>query len=381
MKTHTQMSLGLISLLTLLLMLPCRASWAADDFLVELPVADDSRAGQDAAFAEGMRIVLGRLSGEATLWARAPYGDLVDTAAAYILKFNYRRMPAGDARRLMRIWYRQDALTAALRQRGFRFASDNPLVLLWLLEQHGGESWLLAPGEPDSLYRGVVEMGRAQGVSLLLPLVDLQERAAFNGLLSEAQADAALVSLSQRYEPDVVLIGRLRRQTQDWQLDWTRIQGGRQQRWRDSAMTLDRLLQQGMQQLASGGPGGSPDEADGVTRGTLELAVTQVGGGGDVARLTDYLQGLSLVEQVRNQGRKAGWLHLELRVLGSAAELEQSMRFGGVLKPVEAPKPERKPRPQVFDPLADIGLPGRSSGASAKPARSAPAPLYFRLVP
>ncbi|MBF0255364.1 MAG: DUF2066 domain-containing protein [Gammaproteobacteria bacterium] len=368
-------SLPLISGLALLLLLmqPLRAS---DPYFVQLTIGDDSRQSEDAAFAEGMRLLLGRLSGDPHLWLQPRFGEMVFSAPSFIERFNYRPLAGESQRRSIRLWYEAEAVNAAMRQRGFVPIVQQPETLVWLLNQNETDSWLVAPDEPGSLYQSLPALGQERGLTLLSPLVDLQERSGFVGRGSEAEVNASLISLSQRYDPGALLIARMRPEMGSWLLTWTRIHQGEHQRWLDQGADLDQLLARGLDQLA----GPRPEPPPPPKTQELELAISGLRQGADSQRLQAYLKGLSMVQDLQPLGQQDGWWLAKLQLLGEREALLQTLGFGGLLQQTEAPQAKKPAKPKVQDPLADLSLPGRVP--QAKPA--APAPpgrLHFRLLP
>jgi hypothetical protein len=358
--------------LSLLLLIWLAAPLQADDgdYFLELSVADERQSTQDAAFAEGLRRLLLRLGGGQPLWLRPAFADLPPAAWRYVAKFNYRSPADNSQRRVLRIWFQPDALRTALAQRGLALNRETTETLVWLLRQQGEEYRLVDPDEPASAYQSLIEQGRAQGLRLLVPLADLQERTAFAADQGQAQADASLISLSQRYAIGALLIGRMTPLADGWRLHWTRLEQGQRSEWADQGPQLEPLLGQGLARLSAAPQAAPTDQGE-----TLELAIGGLDSPGSARRLLDYLNRLSLVKAVQHLGREGAWQILKLDILGQRDDLLQALTFSGQLQsaaPPEPPKP--KPKPQAHDPLAQLNLPGR--GQAPKPG---PPPLPKRL--
>ncbi|MEO5343812.1 MAG: DUF2066 domain-containing protein, partial [Gammaproteobacteria bacterium SHHR-1] len=362
-----------LRVLPLLLLIWLAAPLQADDgdYFLELSVADEQQSTQDAAFAEGLRRLLLRLGNGQPLWLRPAFADLPPAAWRYVAKFNYRSPADNSQRRILRIWFRPDALRTALAQRGLALNRETTETLVWLLRQQGEEYRLVDPDEPASAYRSLTEQGRAQGLRLLLPLADLQERAAFAADQGQAQADASLISLSQRYAVGALLIGRLSPLEGGWRLHWTRLEQGQRSEWADQGPQLGPLLGQGLARLSAAPQATPTDQGE-----TLELAIGGLDSPGSARRLLDYLNRLSLVQAARHLGREGAWQILQLDLIGGRDDLLQALAFGGQLAAVAPPQPAKpKPKPPAHDFQDPFNLPGRSQ--APKPGPAQPKRLYF----
>lgn len=375
MNTFVFVPIPLLPWLALLLL---ASSWQAqaDAYYVELQVAAEDRQTQDAAFAEAMRRLLAGLTAQERIWAQPAYADLVSSAWRYVDKFNFKPSASDSRLRTLRCWFKPDALRNALLQRGFVFASEPVETLLWLVEQQGSEAWLMAPDEPGALYSSLPALAQEMGLKLRAPLVDLQERTGFIGNGTEEEANASLVSLSQRYDVGAVLIGRIRSDSGIWRMDWTRIQQAQQTHWSDHGTHLPQLLALGIQRLA----GPAPAIVEEVPMESLELAVTNIQGRDDMHRLQAYLQGLSVIGRVRFKASEGAWQVFQIELLGGRDGLLQALSFGGVLEQTAPPLPKQPDKPRVHDPLAHLNLPGQEVSKPKPKVPQPPGRLHFRRI-
>lgn len=389
MNHRTSFALPYPLLLSLLLLslLPIPAP-AAESFYLELTCGSDDRQAQDAAFREGMRLLLGRFTGERKQWLHPQWSDLVEQAPRYVDRFSYQRVlgniEAQPRRRTLRVWYAPNRLRQALRDRGFAMGDQEaPTTLVWLLERQGGDSVLLSPDEPGSPYQTMPEVATGQRVKLLQPLVDMEERNRFVPAQGDEAANDSLLQLSRRYEAQAVLIGYLSSQGGGWQADWYQVQGEQRTHWSIQGPSVEALLTNAAERLsgraamASAAVPASPPKE-------IELMVLDAGGGATTAKVRDALSSLSLLESVRplpSQGRN---LRFQAGLLGGVDELKQAIGFGGLLalaKPPQENKP--KPKPTGFDPLGDMSSKTwDSSSKKPKPDKpEEPRVLYFTLLP
>ena len=87
--------------------------------------------------------------------------------------------------------------------------SNRPKAMAWLVvERQGGAREIVQDGHP--LAQALQQQARRRGVTVRLPLMDLQDRAQVQPAVIWGGATLPLVAASRRYNADVVLIGRLR---------------------------------------------------------------------------------------------------------------------------------------------------------------------------
>jgi len=304
---------------------------------VDLPVPDRTAPVRAGAVRAALTQVLVRLTGNPEITAEARVAPLLDTARRYLRSFRYRAQAAEGEAPVLHFVARFDldaVQQALLRAQVPVWGQDRPPVLLWLgVERHGRRFVLTDDDDPelDARLRGAA---RRLGLPLMLPLMDLQDRAAVHfpdirgGFIERA------VAAGRRYAAPVVVMASLRETAGGVSIHWWLAFGQVQDEWLssglDDATALDRglghLLQRLSQLLAVRPAGGHAQ---------VPVLVQDVHSAADYARVTRVLAGLTGVEAVRLAQVTADAVALDLTLDGGADSMKRLMRGTEALELVQ----------------------------------------------
>lgn len=377
----------------------------------EAVVADESAEQRDKALGEAFRQVMVKLTGDPKLLERPEVKQATALAGQYVRQFRYLTDGTGAAAaRRIRFQFDGAALSGWLRQAGLpEWGQDRTQPLVWLVQEEAKQRWVIAPEDPNSPYHALKEGASVRGLPVLTPLMDLQERS--NGLTEKLWSGSAVevVSLSQRYQPDVVLVGRFTFLAEDrWEARWTLYRNGKGEDWSDYAKTPAEAARNGVDKVAGMLASGQAKVTQHVPPEQLVIRVQGVTGPAGQARVSEHLRQLPPVEESKPLETGIDFLTLRLSVRGGKAALEQAIAAGALLRPVTPPapppakepppeeKPKEKPVPAeagATNPLDLFDLPraakqppktpGPPAGASLTPLAAEPPPpadLFYAVV-
>lgn len=334
------------------------AAPVADLYEGEVPVADESPQQRDKAVGEAFLQVVVKMGGDGKLAERADVRQAAASAGRYVRQFRYLSIGSGDsAQRHIRFSFDGTGLSRWMHQAGLpEWGRDRPRPLVWLVQEEAGQRWVIAPEDRNSPYHALKEAAGARGVPLLTPLMDLQERS--NGLTHKLWAGswAEILGLSQRYQPDAVLVGRLGFLAEDrWEARWTLYRDGKGEDWTLYARTPAEAARMGLDRAADSLASGRAKLAQQAPL-PLVIRIAGTAGTADQDRLTEHLRQLAPVEGSKVLESGPDFLTLRLDVRGGKAALEQAIAAGGLLQPSQPPAPspagEPKPQPPAAEPLA-----------------------------
>lgn len=188
-------------------------------YTAEVPVRSQSAGERERAGRAALAELLTRLTGLAPL----PVDPALSTALAepdrFYARFEYGRMEPGtsaSATPPLRLVFHFDpsSVLGLLRDAGLPvWAADRPRTLAWVVLERSGERRLLSAADPEdaAIADSLRRRARERGLELSLPLMDLMDSA-----LSPAAAWGLfwedINAASARYAPDLVLVGRIRKQ-------------------------------------------------------------------------------------------------------------------------------------------------------------------------
>lgn len=109
----------------------------------------------------------------------------------------------------LNVVFQADAIKALLNQAGAPFWQANrPGVLVWLVEQSGGQQRIINAELAPQLYNALNQAAEARGVPLIQPLLDLEELNQIGAADLWDLSIPVIDSASQRYDNGAVLVGK-----------------------------------------------------------------------------------------------------------------------------------------------------------------------------
>lgn len=272
-----------------------------DLYVAEVLVASRSESELAQGARAGLSQVLVRVSGESKVEKNSLISSALRRPSDYYYQYGYEstdRTLVVDGEEvpawILRIAFEPSAVSRLLRNAGFPvWGSNRPGVLVWIAINDEDGRRIIGEADAGPVVEALNRLARARGLPLLYPILDLEDAAA----LSTAEVWGLFVDridiASMRYNPDVILAGRIQRDMRDeWSGRWNyRIED----RWRsvnNVAFQLDELVAGIVDRLA--------DEladryAVDSSRSSIYLRVEAVDDLQDYADLSAYLESLSPV--------------------------------------------------------------------------------------
>ncbi len=338
MKRLTVRSLVFLLLGLILVSTSAHAARLADLFQTEVDAGGRDSASRDAALALALRDVLVRVTGS-TISANEPAAQaLLKQPGRFVEQYRFLDAPARspDTVRQLRLWVQFDgvALAREVRRAGLPYwGRERPDVLVWLAVDDRGQRYLVAENAGSAAADALYQAASRRGLPLTLPLMDLQDQRAvpftdvWGGFVGSVEA------ASQRYRPQIVLLGKLERSRGDsgWRADWTLLENDGTQRWTSHVNGVAAGIDLGIAEVAEWlSVQYAVVTADASVR---TLVVEGVQSLEDYARVLKYLASLAPVE--RAQVARVSGREVEFSLQLSAAEynLLQVITLGKLLQP------------------------------------------------
>ncbi len=318
--------LSLPALCLLLALLPAAAAQALDLYRARVPLTDAGQAAQEAAVVAAFGHVLAQVAGRSAPAVLAERAAGKQAAARSVLGYGFSRDADGGT--VLEARFDPAAVRRFLTDQGVATVPDSrPTLLLWLQVQQDGTKLWLGADEPPDLAAAVDDAARTRGWPLLLPLLDLAERAELpqNADPQTPAGRAALNALAARYAPDGVLIGRLVGSDGRWRVvlhlnrpdasDYAWSAAGASP---EAAMAaaFDRLGTH----LAVAPPSGPPQVVEITINGVDDLAA--------YARVWDHLSQIADIQGLRPRALDDGQAVFGFALPGGAAALASRVEPG-----------------------------------------------------
>ena len=320
-----------VALLALVSAAPAGAVRVTDLYAESVPLADSTAGAQAQAFAEALRRVLVKVSGQEATAADAGVLQRFGDPATLIQQ--YRRESSGL------LWAQFDpvAVRRGLEAAGLPvWGEERPLTVAWIAfdDGTGGRDVLAAgtseAGQGAALREDLLGTARTRGIPLALPLRDSQDLAAVSWADIWGEFTAPLVAASARYGADAILVGRVRLFPPGMNdARWTLLVGEERLEWRGSvADGPNGLAERLAQRLAVGGAatGGS----------TVRLAVSGIGSLEQYGTVLAGLQGLDAVASLAVVELAGDRVVFQLGLRADHARLVRALAVARLLEPADA---------------------------------------------
>ena len=310
----------------------------AEVALYEAEVAwSDQGAGERAsAFRQALRQVLVKVTGLRRFADAAQIDALVENAQGLVQQYQLRTVALDLGETSVqepRLWARFDegAVERLVRQAGLPvWSRPRPSVLVWVAAENEGA--LLVAGTEGSA--GIAEMlqrgAASRGVSLVLPLLDLQDQALAGPPGLWVEAEERLRAASQRYQPGSILIGRIDRGVL-WEAQWSLLLPGAAQRWKTEGDVLDLVIAEGVQEAIDALAAQFMSTVPETGGAAIVVSVSGVHDFMGYARTMRYLESLDEVESVDVLAVVSGRLRLGLKLRTGVTGLRELVALGATL--------------------------------------------------
>ena len=306
-------------------------------FQADAPATGRDSEARQAALGQALATVLVRITGDKTVINHDAVQALLRKPGRFVSQFRFNESPAevrGEAPEL-RLWAQFDevALTRELRNLGLPYwGRDRPDVLVWLAVDNQGDRFLVSDAGQDPLAVELRSAAQQHGLPISLPLLDLEDQRAvsfsdlWGGFLGAVQ------KASERYRPQVVLVGRVERSRDNWVGRWSMLGAGARQNWTVHAAGAEDVIQAGLSEtaglLATQYAVVASDESSRL------ISVQGISKLEDYAKVQRYLASLSPVEQVQVAQVADNAVQFSLRLNTSEQSLMRLIRLGRILEPV-----------------------------------------------
>lgn len=319
----------------LLLAFVTSSVWAVEVsslYTAQVPLDQEERDPRSAAYEQALADVLLRVSGSELAADAARVEQLFPEPAAYVVQFR-----PGDDDTLW-VSFDGDAIERTLREAGQTvWGGDRPLTLVWLAVDWGqGEREIIGADDPARsrdearsidrnrlLRQRVLDIAEHRGLPMAFPLldtVDLQN-VSFSDLWGGF--DDTLLSASERYEADAILVGRIRAASSQ-RNRWTFYFGDEQRSWNgEPELVLGAVADLLAAEFAISGD---------ASEETVRLAVAGIDSVEAFGAVQNLLSGMSVIERFSIVEVEGDRVLFSVSAIGGAERLRRALRFGGLIE-------------------------------------------------
>ena len=309
-----------------------------DLYLAEVLVADESAGQLRTGARAGLLQVLVRVSGSQEVQESSLIRTSLRNPAAYYYQYSYESsdkslvMDGNEVNaRTLKLHFEPSAVARLLRDAGLPvWGSNRPAVMLWIAVNDNDGRRILGEGDVTELAETLRDQAAQRGVPLLFPILDLEDAAQ----ISTAEVWGAFLerieAASVRYEPDVILTGRIQQEAGGrWSARWAFDAGSGWLSVEGASFSADGLLRDMIDQLSN-------DLASrfalGSSKSRVTLAVEGVSTVSDYADLSAYLEQLTPVLGSSIVSLAGDLAEFDLRTEGQYEQLVDIIELDGRLQ-------------------------------------------------
>lgn len=325
---------------------------------VQVPVADQSAAERNRALEAALAEVAVRVSGTREAARSEALPSDPGQVDRLVQQYGYLATPEGLQ---LQARFEPAATEQMLRQMGLPvWGSERPTTLVWLAVQDGAERRLVGADEAGPAGDALRRNAQRRAVPVILPLLDLEDQSRVRfGDVWGGFFDSVLTA-SQRYGADAVLIGRLQRQSGGWNARWTLYDRNQPRHWAANVGDLSAAAALGVDDLADAlAARYAGRSGEGASLDRVRVRVEDVRSLDDYAQLSNFLRSREFVSDAQLAAVSGDQAMFELELRGAPDLLRRSLRLWERLAQIESATGDR------------------GTGDSATSA----AELHYRLVP
>lgn len=322
--------------------LPLNAAIVDGLYESEQPVSSQSRATREAAMGIALAEVLAKVSGQLDVANVEALVPLLDKAQQYVQQYRYSTRPGvvtvdnPEPLEQQVVWFRFDkkGVDRILRKNNFPvWGRTRPATLVWLAIEQDGGRYMLGSDTLEGIRNVLQREAQRRGITLLLPLLDLQDQTALSFADVWGDFQEAILQASARYQAEAVLVGRMSLSRSDvWFGRWILYEQDRKLSWLYQGPMVEDVLTAGvagtLKSLAEKYAQVFTD--DNPSR--LEISVFNVESVENYARVAKYLTSLGQIKSVHPRQINDSSVSFELDIRGNAQGLAQTIKLGNVLE-------------------------------------------------
>ncbi len=335
-----------------------------------VPVQGQEAEQRGAAIIEALGQVLIKVTGHRDIVARGKLEEKLKSAAGYVRQYRYEHTSEGA--RLLKTRFDEQAVNRLLHEQGLPvWGVSRPMVLFWLGVEEQGKRRVAAPELDPALFAEVETAMEKRGLTAAFPLMDLTDRAALPAGELWGDFAANVRAASQRYEADLILVGRLTSKgDQGWQAHWILYPDTGASSWNGQGADRAEAVNMGVQSLADQLAAKFAPIRERGDQSRIRVHVAGIQQLDDYERVSDFLVQLDSVEQADLFHAEPDAVVYELLITNGKEVLQQEIALGSLL--------QSEPRPAGQETETTDGKDQIDTAAAPEGGEIV---LYYRLQP
>ncbi|MCZ6710867.1 MAG: DUF2066 domain-containing protein [Gammaproteobacteria bacterium] len=307
---------------------------------VEVAVDDQTSAAIKDASEDALLDLLTRLTGLVHIPRLQAVASALASPDQYYNQFSYVQVETLDEDGLpvnalrLRIAFEPASVLRLIKKAALPiWRSNRPKVVAWVVVEANGSREIVGAGGDSELAAAIQERARQRGLALVLPLLDLEDQLQVDPAAVWGRLSAVLNSASERYQADIVLVGRVQAQADGWAAGW--------EFWIDGELKPFAGQSSDLVELGSDGVDFVADELAqryavlGRSVRDIRLVVAGIHAPADYGSLLRYLGRLEFVDHVTLTSVQGDRMGLVLTTRAEPEQLLQMFAVDGFLAQID----------------------------------------------
>tara|TARA_B100001250_G_scaffold407639_1_gene428729 strand:- start:1917 stop:2960 length:1044 start_codon:yes stop_codon:yes gene_type:complete len=305
-----------------------------------ISVSDQSESKRRIALKQALGKVLIKVTGNRNINKSMGVNSLLERSEQFVQQYRYYQNSNEWGQKKfayeLRVQFDENAIDEVLKNQGFTvWDKERPSVLVWLVSQKNNNRSFVNIEKNFDFINILEERASARGISLLFPLLDLQDDSTISVTDVWGGFSEPILEASKRYQANVILTGKFTQILPTlWESEWSVYFDKQVVNWVNQSDVADIVLEEGIDELIDHLVSYYSDTRQQDTQ-VIELLVNDIENIDQYAQTFSYLNSLQYVNKIMVKEVTTQHVIFELTSNRGIDSLDQAISLGKILESIE----------------------------------------------
>lgn len=307
-------------------------------YQAQLPVATKTTAERNEIAADVLKNVLLKVVGDSAVLNSVDLTPILEQSKHYILQYQYHRMNTisddltQPDKLELQLTFNEQHINQSLLELGLPvWGGSRPDILLWLAIDNGSSRTIMGEGSTDEGIPLMINQAvEKRGLSLLMPLMDLQDQSALNFADVWGGFPRPILKASQRYDAQVIVMARVAINDDVMYIRWQSITNNEAEHWR-SRGNAKTALESGVSELVDRTARRFTQVINSQPAQRYDVQISNIKSYADYIRVKQYLTNLYYISDVKLSSLVDDKLEISILLSSDLSAFNQIITVGHVL--------------------------------------------------
>lgn len=308
-------------------------------YQAQLPVATQTEAERDRIAPDVLKDVLLKVVGDSAALNSANLTPILKQSKHYISQYQYRRINTisddltQPDKLELQLTFNEQQINQSLVDLGLPvWGRSRPDVLLWLTIDDGSSRTIVGEDSADTMIPLMIKQAiEKRGLSLLIPLMDLQGQAELSFAEVWAGFPKPILKASQRYDAQVIVMARVAINDDAMQIRWQSITNNEAEHW-SSKGNAETALKSGVSELVDRTARRFTQVINNQSAQQYDVQINNIKSYADYIRVKHYLTSLHYISDVKLSSLVDDKLEISILLSSDLSVFNQTIAIGRVLE-------------------------------------------------